>query len=121
MQYENAHRSAPQQSGEPSFDRAGQGDTQAEREREPDRDSGWRSPPARRFRKGLAYARPLRPRLNFAPVSGHEERQRRLALAAQDVEVDGDPGARGEPPRRLSPVAHGNDALATWRWGARNL
>ena len=72
--------------------------------------------------RGLAYARPFRPRvIFFAPISGHEERQRRLALAAQDVEVDVDPGARGEPPRRLSPVAHGDDALATRPLGARNL
>jgi hypothetical protein len=31
---------------------------------------------------------------DFALISGHEERQVRLALAAQDVEVDVDPGAR---------------------------
>jgi hypothetical protein len=58
---------------------------------------------------------------DFAPISGHEERQLSLALAAQDVEVDDDPGTCGEPPRRLSPVAHGDDALTTRPLGSRNL
>jgi hypothetical protein len=58
----------------------------------------------------------------FRPGSPAEERQLRLALAvaAQDVEFDADPGASGELPGRLA-VAHGDDALATRLLGARHL
>jgi hypothetical protein len=47
------------------------------------------------FRRALAYARRLRRRAIPLLISGHEERQLRLALAAQDVEVDLDLGAGG--------------------------
>ena len=50
--------------------------------------------PARRFPQGPCVRSTAPPAGDFAPISGHEERQLRLALAAQDVEVDVDPGPR---------------------------
>ena len=118
--YEDAHRSAPHNPGEPSFDRAGHGDTQAEREREPDRDSGWRSPPARRFPQGPCVRSTAPPAGDFAPISGHESvsaGSRSLRRTSRSTV----PQPRGEPPGRLSPIAHGNDALARGLFGARHL
>ena len=80
------------------------------------------SPPARRFPQGpCVCSTGGSAGGRFASISGQEERQPTLAFAAQAVEVEVDPGARGEPPGRLSPVAHGDDALATRLLGARSL
>jgi hypothetical protein len=69
--------------------------------------SGWPSPPATRFPQGACVRSTAPSACDFAPISSHEERQLRLALAAQDVELDVHPGARGEPPAdsRQSPTA----------------
>ena len=70
------------------------------------------SPLARRFPQGLCVRATATPAGEFALISGHEERQLRLALAVQEVEVALDPGApAGELPAD-SRAAHGDDALA---------
>jgi hypothetical protein len=48
--------------------------------------------------KGPCVRSTAPPAGDFAPISGHEVRQLRLALAAQDAEVDGDPGTRVSRP-----------------------